>query len=188
MGFGASEFECQFSGILTDEARHLLETQFGAYGLEPVLPGREELIEKIGKLQELLFSLGKNNSRAEQIIKQFLDYLVLDLDLKNDEPLRIGGVISYANQSDEDNGWGFLLEEGELFGDFKSLAIGPWYEMPTGEVVEEAAPYLRQDGLAVGLTNSRLVMPGTDDLWLPGMTIVPLHHGQPTIHRVIRVN
>jgi hypothetical protein len=80
-----------------------------------------------------------------------------------------------------------MLDEGaSIYGDFLSMDIRSWLDIPSSEAAIGASYFYEIDnGLHVIMSGSRLEQPD-GSVEILGDVTVPLNHGKPELYRVLR--
>jgi hypothetical protein len=160
------------------------------YTIEPMQPGRNELLAHFdGLLEQLLLAREQKVKRAK--IETFLGNLAGLIEVSPGEPLWVKRPMSYKTRfSDGEYGWGVLRgDDAVLRGDFGGMVVDEWFDIPLGieePEEDELELYRREQGLLVVIANPELAFEDGDVLPLEGLTGVPLNHGMPELYRVLR--
>lgn len=159
------------------------------YTLEPIQPGREELLGHFDALLEQLLVAREQQARRASIAS-FLGNLTSLLEVAPGDPVCIRRLTSYKTRfADGEYGWGVLHGVGAVLrGEFGGMTVDGWFDIPQG-IEEPEEPelelYRRDQGLLVVVANPELVFEDGDILPLDGPTGVPLNHGKPDLYRVL---
>lgn len=153
--------------------------------LLPVTPDRAEMLRlcdaAVDGLTELKVGPGWEDLRR-RIMDEFTFRFLPDLDIEPNDEVHIRGARSFATPA----GWVVLDGGQEIVGDFQTLLIDSWYDLP----FEEAAcrhmdEFRREDGLHLMLEAGRLLL--DDEVQVVGLMAVPLNHGRPELYRVLQL-
>lgn len=174
----------------TPEDLRRMSLSASPYAIEPIQPGRQEMLLHFDALLEQLLRLREQDVRRAKI-ESFLGNLASMIEVSPGEQVYVKRPLSYKTRfADGEYGWGVLnCDDVVLRGDFGGMIVDEWFDIPEG--IEEPEEhelelYRREQGLLVVVANPELEFDDGDVLSLEGLTGVPLNHGRPELYRVLQ--
>ena len=179
------DFERMMRGALGAEAE-TMEAMFSGTLVEPLYPGRNELLEHFEALEAQLYR-AKTDEQREHYLAKFMTALAKIEELDPNMDMQLNGVRSYiVGNRPEEMTYGLFEGTAAVTGKFVGFTVDHWYDIHEGQEMpaDDDFTYHEVYGLYRCLDDATLV---TDDMEVDCtglLTQIPLQHGSPELYRL----
>ena len=181
-----NDFESLVVGLFTPEEEDSFNKQLSGPFLEPLYPGRQELLEHFDVLLEQMLC-AKSEGEGLSYKEKFLTSMALINELEPGMLMKLTNVASCITETETGRlSVGVFSDPARLSGRFGGMAIGAWFDVVPGEEPtnnEGINPFFRPHGIHVCLEDVTIELRG-EEYQVPGFTRLPLNHGAPEIFRL----